>query len=90
MKTAKKTTGVALAATAAALFASGSLTGCASDPEVSGSTVGHCVGVNACKGMSSCATADNKCKGMNACKGEGYVTLDKASCDQVAGTFETH
>jgi hypothetical protein len=90
MNIAKKTTGVALAAAAATLFSTGTLTGCAGEPEVSGSTVGHCVGVNACKGMSSCATADNKCKGMNACKGKGFVSLDKATCDQVAGKFEAH
>ena len=84
MKTAPKLTGIALATAAAAMFAGAPVTASAGD-----STQGHCVGVNACKGKSSCATADNKCKGHNACKGKGFVVVDKATCDQLGGKFES-
>ena len=40
-----------------------------------------CVGANACKGHSECATAKSACAGQNACKGKGYVMLTQAQCD---------
>jgi hypothetical protein len=49
---------------------------------------GHCAGVNACKGHSSCRGAHNSCEGRNACKGQGFVELTKEQCDQVGGVFE--
>jgi hypothetical protein len=87
MNSAKKLSGVAIAAAAATLFATAPVTVQASSY---GSAKGHCVGVNACKGMSSCATADSKCKGMNACKGQGYVKATAEACKQLGGTFEAH
>lgn len=84
MKTASKITGIALATAAAAAFAATPMTAFAGD-----SSKGHCVGVNACKGKSSCASAENKCKGQNACKGHGFVAVDKATCDQLGGKFES-
>jgi uncharacterized membrane protein len=40
-----------------------------------------CLGANACKGQSACATAASSCKGMNMCKGKGYiVTSDEKAC----------
>jgi hypothetical protein len=56
-----------LVATAAALFAAGTL-----------ATAAHaqatkCGGVNACKGTSACKTANSACKGQNACKGKGWT-----------------
>ena len=44
-----------------------------------------CVGVNACKGNSSCKSATNSCKGLNSCKGQGFVALTEAQCTQVGG-----
>jgi hypothetical protein len=45
----------------------------------------HCVGVNACKGNSSCKTANNACKGQNSCKGLGYVSMSSEQCKQIGG-----
>ena len=33
-----------------------------------------CVGINSCKGTSSCKTALSSCKGKNSCKGLGWTT----------------
>jgi len=84
MNTTRKLTGIALATAAAAMFAGAPVSASAGD-----TAEGHCIGVNACKGKSSCATADNKCKGHNACKGKGFVVVDKPTCDQLGGKFES-
>jgi len=71
-----KTTGIALATTAALLFGSVAVTPAhAEDAKV------KCQGANACKGKSACATATNSCQGQNSCKGKGYVMLSKEECD---------
>ena len=44
-----------------------------------------CLGVNGCKGYSSCRTATNTCRGMNSCKGQGFVFLSAHQCRQVLG-----
>jgi uncharacterized membrane protein len=75
--------GIALAATAAVLFATAPL---AADPP--GSTQGKCWGVNACKGKSSCQSKGHGCKGQNTCKGRGFVMLSKDACEQIGGKFE--
>ena len=64
--------GVAIAAAAAALFATGSIM----IPSVHAAEGGsvHCAGINSCKGHSECKTAKSECKGTNACKGQGWVT----------------
>lgn len=82
MMTSKRVTGLALAATAAALFATAPMTASAGE-----SKEGHCMGVNACKGMSDCKTANNACEGKNACKGKGFVMMDEETCEQVGGDF---
>lgn len=72
--------GIALAAAAAALFATGAImTPVAQAAE--GGTV-HCTGINSCKGTSDCKTAKNECKGQNGCKGQGW--LSKASAKECA------
>lgn len=71
-----------LAAATAALFAGG-VTGAISAQAEEAKV--HCGGVNACKGQSDCATAQNACKGMNACKGKGYKEVTKAECDETGG-----
>ncbi len=76
-------TGAALATLAATLFLATPIGSVGSDK-----AMGHCVGVNACKGQSSCKSAKNSCKGQNACKGRGFVELTKEQCDQVGGSFE--
>jgi hypothetical protein len=71
----KKILGLAVAASAAALF----MTGCAN---MSGGTEAKtaCNGGNACKGQSECKGANSSCKGQNACKGQGFVNLTPDEC----------
>lgn len=79
----KLKTGMALAATAAALFAAGSMTTLAHAAE-EGSV--KCSGVNSCKGTSECKTASSECKGHNACKGQGWVNKKSAKeCTDAGG-----
>ena len=56
-----------LAASAALLFAVGSLAA----PAAAGAKV-KCSGGNSCKGTSACKTAQSSCKGQNSCKGLGW------------------
>jgi hypothetical protein len=68
-------------ATAAALFAAGTITASAQtfqSPSGSGMLSKDCKGVNACKGQSACKSATNACKGQNACKGKGWVSVGTA------------
>lgn len=85
MSVSKKVSQFALAATAAAAFATMPMVATAGD---SASSKGHCAGVNACKGKSSCKGADHACKGENACKGKGFVSASEGTCDQLGGEFE--
>ena len=71
-------TGAAIASAAALLFGTAvTLSAHAEDAKV------NCAGVNACKGKSACATANNSCQGQNKCKGQGFLLLSKADCDAV-------
>jgi uncharacterized membrane protein len=83
MNTAKKTTGFALAAAAAALLATAPMGAVQADGHE-----GKCMGVNGCKGQSDCATSAGACKGQNTCKGHGFLKMSKADCDAKGGTFE--
>lgn len=74
-----KTTAV-IAATAAALFAAGTIA------SVAHAQAGiKCIGGNACKGQSACKTATSACKGMNACKGKGFITAGTSLECQASG-----
>jgi hypothetical protein len=80
----RKIAGLALAASAAAIFTAG----CANMG--SGTHMGTeakvaCNGANACKGQSECKTANNSCHGQNACKGQGFVSLTAEECKQATG-----
>lgn len=89
MINAKKLTGAAVAAAAAALF----ISGCASmsQPASGGMSGGaqmakvHCFGVNSCKGQSDCKSASNSCKGQNSCKGKGFLAISKSECAAKGG-----
>ncbi len=81
--------GFVLAATAAALFASG----CAATAGTGGSAAQEaqvkCAGINACAGKSDCATASSSCKGQNSCKGQGWQYVDsKEECKEQGGTVK--
>ena len=53
--------------------------------EAKGDANGHCIGGNACKGKTACATAGvNDCAGKNGCKGKGWTETTKAECDKIA------
>ena len=83
MLNVKKTTGVALAITAATLFS------IAPVATQAGSDVGKCMGVNSCKGHSACKTATSSCKGLNSCKGQGFLEMTRGQCDEAGGDFQT-
>ncbi len=68
MQTSMKT-GLAMAAAAAALFAT-SLPAMAQADKMDAKV--KCSGVNSCKGSSDCKTATSGCKGQNTCKGQGW------------------
>lgn len=75
--------GLALAATAAALFSTGMVATVAHAADAG--TV-KCSGVNTCKGTSECKTAKNECKGLNTCKGQGWVSKHSAEeCTKAGG-----
>jgi len=82
MKTQMKTTGTAIAVTAAALLAIAPVNSNAGE-------TGKCMGANSCKGQSSCKTATSSCKGLNSCKGQGFLEMTRAECDEAGGTFES-
>ena len=79
----RKTTGAALAMTAAAMLATAPMSASASSHN------GKCMGANSCKGLSSCKTATSSCKGLNSCKGKGFLEMSKAECDAEGGSFES-
>ncbi len=75
---------IALATTAAALFAMG---GAVSTVQAADDMSVHCAGVNSCKGTSDCKTAKNECKGQNSCKGQGWNSKASAkACTDAGGT----
>ncbi|HEX2667180.1 MAG TPA: hypothetical protein VHP13_02300 [Gammaproteobacteria bacterium] len=79
--------GLALATAAASLFALAPL---AAGADASTDARGYCYGVNACKGKSSCKTAESGCQGQNACKGKGMVDdVSDQTCAQLGGRFST-
>lgn len=81
----KKIAGLALAIGAASVFA---LAPVAASAHMGSGKMVHCMGVNACKGKSSCKTTSNACKGKNSCKGQGTVLMTKGQCEQVGGSVE--
>ena len=79
-----KTSGLTIAAAAAALLFSGTAV-VAPTSAVAMENV-KCFGVNGCKGQGACKTATNECKGQNGCKGKGFVLLSTADCTAQGGT----
>ena len=83
MMTRKKMTGLLLASSAAALFGAANIAAAAEGTATSAEV--KCMGINACKGTSECATASNACQGHNSCKGQGWVHASKEDCDAKGG-----
>lgn len=80
-RTSKKA--LAIAAAAAALFATGCSSMCGGEAH---EALVKCAGSNACKGSSECATPDNSCKGRNSCKNSGWSYMSKGECGANGGT----
>ena len=81
--TTRSVTKLSLATAAAALFAAAVVPAA----HASDSATVKCMGINACKGQSKCATAENACAGQNACKGHGWLPTASASeCTSKGGT----
>jgi len=76
MQKSTRISGIAMAAAAAMLLGSVSLTANAAD-----AAKVKCEGVNGCKGTSACKTATSACQGQNSCKGKGFLQLSQADCD---------
>ena len=90
MDTRKRSTmrvvsGAALAAAAASLFLSETVS--VSSANAAEAKV-QCAGVNSCKGKSECSSAKNSCKGQNACKGEGWKSMTEKQCVEKGGKVE--
>ncbi|MFT3929396.1 MAG: hypothetical protein QM709_03760 [Spongiibacteraceae bacterium] len=64
---------LSLATAAAALFSAAVVP--AVHAAEGGSASVKCSGINACKGQSKCATAENACAGQNSCKGHGWLPV---------------
>ena len=77
--------GAAIAAAAASLFLSGTVSVAAADPK---EAKVQCAGVNACKGKSECSSAKNGCSGKNACKGQGWMSMSEQQCLAKGGNVE--
>jgi len=77
--------GTMIAAAAAGLFMTGSVT--AALGETKAETV-KCYGVNSCRGHGQCAAAANDCAGKNSCKGKGWLKLSAAECRNRGGTVK--
>jgi uncharacterized membrane protein len=68
---------LALAASAAALFAT-TVASPAFASDAKDSSQVKCMGINACKGQTKCKTASNACAGQNSCKGMGWLLSPSA------------
>lgn len=84
-----KKSGMILAATVGALFATATFA--AGTANEAGSATIKCEGANACKGQSACKTANNSCKGQNSCKGKGFImTATDKECTEKGGKVATN
>ena len=79
--------GFSLALVAASL-ASVSTPALAGSEAAAKAEMGHCMGVNACKGHNGCKTAANACKGQGGCKGQGFVATTAATCSDLGGKMD--
>ncbi|OGI68845.1 MAG: hypothetical protein A2W18_10100 [Candidatus Muproteobacteria bacterium RBG_16_60_9] len=88
MLTTKKIAGFAIATAAAGMFATAAVSTAFAASHAKDAGKIHCVGVNACKGKSECATASSSCKGQNACKGKGMNVMADKECEAKGGKVE--
>lgn len=76
MNADRRIMGLAIAATAAALFTAGFT----APATAAGDVKVKCYGTNACKGKGECKTAANQCRGKNSCKGKGFEEMTETAC----------
>ena len=88
MLTTKKIAGFAIATAAAGLFATAAVNTAFAAAHAKDEGKVHCLGVNACKGKSECATASSSCKGLNECKGKGMNVMSTKDCAAKGGKVE--
>jgi uncharacterized membrane protein len=87
MMTTSSTTAARLAAAAALIALSGApLSNPAFAQDAQANAV-HCYGVNSCKGMSDCKSANHDCKGQNSCKGQGFKEISATACSAAGGSL---
>lgn len=84
----KKIIGITIATAAALAFSAAPVTSALAKGQVNST---RCFGVNSCKGMSDCKSANNSCKGMNSCKGKGLkmVASNKVCKDEGGSTSQS-
>lgn len=87
MTTPMKTIGLAMAVSAAGLFATGAIVTATAGEGKKEAKI-HCHGVNACRGHNDCAGESNACKGQGSCKGQGFVAMTADTCAQIGGTVK--
>jgi len=91
MNTSKKLSGFALASAAALMLTAcsgesgGEKPAATAEGDAAQEATIHCMGINACKGQSGCATASSSCKGQNGCKGQGWVEKTAEECKTEGG-----
>ena len=83
MTTPIKTIGLAMAISAAGIFASSAVVVAGEGHKDEAKL--HCFGVNSCKGLNDCKTEKNECKGQGSCKGLGFLNMTQADCDKAGG-----
>ena len=78
-----KLSGIALAITAAGMFAM-----TAAGPAAAQAAKVKCEGVNGCKGLGDCKGAKNACKGQATCKGLGFKEMSQPDCDKAKAAMK--
>lgn len=85
MTTPIKTIGLAMAISAAGVFAASGVAFAHSDKGHDEAKI-QCYGVNTCKGQNDCKTEKNACKGQGSCKGMGFLNMSAEACAEKGGT----
>lgn len=77
-----KTLATSFAISVASIVAAGcSKAGASEDAKSAESSVKvKCLGINECKGQSSCDAVEHSCAGQNECKGKGWLLAPKDEC----------
>ncbi len=83
MNKTRKLSGLAIASTAAAIFATTPMMASAEkakQPDI------KCTGINGCKGQGACKSKNNACAAQNSCKEKGWIHGTEQQCKDMGGT----